>query len=238
MKGPARRAPQPRNPVAKRLVIGLVGDVCAGKSAAAAAFRKRGAVVLEADQLVHALYERADVKREVRRLMGPSVFDARGKVDRRKLGALVFSDGAQLKRLTRRVIYPRTGAVLKARVAEFRAQAQSSRALRAASRATPNARAGEPPALVLDAPLLFEARRDGWCDKRIFVWAPRARRERWARETRGWSAEELVRRERRMLDARTKRARCEAVIDNSGTRKDLDRQVGALWRRWIEEGHR
>ncbi len=227
MKAPARRAASASLPVARRLVLGLVGEVCAGKSSVAQAFQKRGAVVLEADRLVHQLYRRADVKREVRRLLGAAVFDARGAVDRRKVGALVFSDGEKLKRLTRQVLYPRTGAVLKARLKAFRTASGTGRS-----------RAGGAPALVLDAPLLFEARRESWCDKKIFVTAPRKRRERWARETRGWAADELARREGRMLDARIKRARCDATLDNSGSLRDLDRQVGTLWRRWIETGKR
>lgn len=201
---------------ARRLVLGLVGQVCAGKSAVAAAFRNRGAELYEADKLVHELYARPDVKAQVRQLFGAEVFDAAGAVDRKKLGALVFGDPARLKELTEGVIFPRTGEALKTQLDVFRA--------------------GQAPVLLVDAPTLFEAGREGWCDRVIFVAARRERREVWARTNRGWAEGELARREARMQDETGKRARCHAVLENDGTLEDLDRKVGALWERWVVQG--
>jgi dephospho-CoA kinase len=107
--------------VAKKLVVGLVGQVCAGKSAVTEAFKRRGAMVYEADKVVHALYERQDVKDEVRALLGAEVFGADGQADRKKIGAAVFADPAKLKELTERIIFPRTLEVLEARLKEFKA---------------------------------------------------------------------------------------------------------------------
>ncbi len=92
-----------------KIVIGLVGQVCAGKSAVAEAFRQHGARVYDADKSVHEIYARADVIEQVVALFGAGVLNDAGQVDRKALAAIVFSDAAQLKRLTNEIVFPRTG---------------------------------------------------------------------------------------------------------------------------------
>lgn len=192
-------------------VIGIVGQVCAGKGTVAELLVRRGARVLDADRLVHALYERDDVQEDVRRIFGADVFDAAGRVDRHRLAAVVFGQPGRLSELTG-LLYPRVAV-------EFRA------ALATAQRSTDAA-------LVLDAPTLFEAGLDGDCDWIVFVAAPRARREAWAAK-RNWPPGEIARREHWLKDEHEKRARCHAIIDNGGSLEDLDRRVGELWHRWV-----
>ena len=84
----------------KRPVLGLVGDICAGKSAVARALARRGARIFDADAAVHALYREPDVVAAVVEQFGPGVLDAAGQVDRRALGARVFADPAALRWLT------------------------------------------------------------------------------------------------------------------------------------------
>jgi len=200
-----------------RPVLGLVGQVCAGKGTVAEAFRRRGARVIDADRMVHELYGRAEVQTDVRRAFGAEAFDAKGRVDRRKLAALVFDRPERLGELTG-ILYPRVGAEVRVALAEF-------------ERSTD-------PALVLDAPTLFEAGRDRDCERIVFVAAPMERREEWAAR-RGWPPGEIARRERRMMNEEEKRSRCHAVIENRGSLEDLDRHVEALWREWvIRDGER
>jgi dephospho-CoA kinase len=192
-------------------IVGLIGQVCAGKSAVSEAFRRRGARVYDADQNVHAIYRAADVIEEVKRLFGDGVIDAQGQVDRKAVGKIVFSDAAKLKTLTETVIFPRTGKAMERELEEFRKSGA--------------------PALVLDAPTLIEAGRETMCDVLLFVAAPLAKRQEWARQ-RGWPAGDLERREARMLDENEKRKRADAIIDNAGTLEDLDKEVGRLFEEW------
>ena len=193
------------------MIIGLVGQVCAGKSAVAEAFRRRGARVWSADKAVHEIYRDPRAIREVVRLFGPEVLNPAGGIDRQALARIVFAGPAPLQKLTRQVIFPRTGRAIRAEVERFRA-----------SRA---------PALVLDAPTLFESGRDRLCDRIVFVGAPLARRQKWAR-ARGWDRSELKRRDQRLGDERLKRRRADAVIRNLGTLRDLDQRVGKILVRW------
>lgn len=195
----------------EKIVVGLVGQVCAGKSGVAAAFQRLGAQIYNADATVHEIYKRQDVKDEVRALFGDGVFDAEGNVDCKLLGKIVFSDKAKLKELTSKIIYPRTSRVIDQALKEFR----------------------ESPAQVflLDAPTLFEAGREGLCDNIVYVSAPRERRDEWAKK-RGWDAGEIDRREAKLTCDDDKRKRADALIENSGTLGDLDRQVGRLMSLW------
>lgn len=192
-------------------VLGLVGQVCAGKGTVAEAFRRRGARVFNADRAVHDLYGRGDVQADVRRILGSGVFDAKGQVDRKKLAALVFDRPERLGELTG-ILFPWVREEFRVVKAEFERSAD--------------------PALVLDAPTLFEAGSEGSCARIVFVAAPRERREEWAAR-RGWPPGEIARRERRLLNEEEKRSRCHAVIENRGSLEDLDRQVGELWHKWV-----
>ncbi|HEY3321435.1 MAG TPA: dephospho-CoA kinase [Planctomycetota bacterium] len=195
----------------RQIVVGLVGQVCAGKSSVAEAFRRRGAVIYDADKQVREVYARPEVVEHVKALFGLGVVSADGKVDRAALAKRVFNHPDELKRLTDEVIFPRTGAAMQEEMKKFRESGA--------------------PVLVLDAPTLFEAGRDGICDHIVFVAASIGRRQQWAK-ARGWDAGELERRDRALGDEARKRQRASAVIDNSGTLEDVDRQVEMLFRKW------
>src|SRR3712207_8019335 len=64
------------------------------------------------------------------------------------------------------------------------------------------------------SPPLFRSR----CDKIVFVDAPRPTRLRRLRETRGWSEEEVTKREATQMPLEEKRQRADAVVDRKSTR--------------------
>ena len=188
-------------------VIGLIGDICAGKSTLAAAFAERGASVLGADAAVHEILKEEDVRREVRTAFGDAVFGADGEVDRTALADEVFADPAQLKALGR-IIYPRT----RRRMRE---------AIRTAERE------GRP-AVLLDAPTLLESGGADLAEVLLYVSAPEARRRAWAAE-RGWPADEVRRRERALLPRAERMAAAQYVFENNGSLADLAREVRRFW---------
>lgn len=73
------------------------------------------------------------------------------------------------------------------------------------------------PAVIVDAPLLFEAGLDKECDAVVFVDTPRDSRLKRVQETRGWDEAELTRREKAQLPLEEKRKRADVVIANDGT---------------------
>jgi dephospho-CoA kinase len=86
--------------------------------------------------------------------------------------------------------------------------------------------------VVLDAAILLEA---GWaraCDRIVYVDAPRAVRLTRLAEGRGWTGKEVEQRERMQLPLSEKRTRADDVIDNSGSREEVERQIDDLLHRW------
>ena len=189
-------------------VIGLIGDICAGKSAVADLLAQEGAEVVCADQMVHELLTEPDVQAEVRRAFSDEVFDAHGAVDRRKLAGRVFEDGARLARLGK-ILYPRT---------RLRMQAVIDTA----------AASDGPGTVVLDAPTLLESGNRDVADEVLYVSAPRARRAEWA-EARGWTEDEIDRRGRHLLPEAARQKAADHVIVNDGSIEELRAKVRAFW---------
>lgn len=199
-------------------IIGIVGQVCAGKSRIAAALHARGAIIYDADSAVHALYKLPDVIEHLRELFGSSIIDEAGMVDRRALGKIVFADMGNLRMLTERVVFPRIAVAMQESLAQFH-------------RSTA-------PVLVLDAPTLFEAGRQGLCSHILFVAAPIERRKEWGM-ARGWKSGEIEHRDKMMIvSEEIKRARASAIVDNDGSLEDLDRKIVELFERWTKQGQR
>ena len=83
-------------------------------------------------------------------------------------------------------------------------------------------------AVIVDAPLLFEAGVDAECDCVVFVDAPREQRLERVRQTRGWDEPELSRREASQLPLDEKRRRSQHIVDNSGKLGGIQTQVAKI----------
>ncbi|XP_011308959.1 bifunctional coenzyme A synthase [Fopius arisanus] len=100
----------------KPYIIGLTGGIASGKSSVAEKLQALGAGVVHCDKLAHDLYEpgRAGFQRVVE-LFGEGILDGERRIDRKKLGKIVFNDKEQLDRLNR-AVWP---AILEAAVDEI-----------------------------------------------------------------------------------------------------------------------
>jgi len=184
-------------------VIGIVGGIGSGKSQVAAELAAAGCVVCDSDALVRRQYGLPEVRAQLQQWWGPGVLDETGQVDRGAVAAIAFRDPVERRRLE---------AFLHPRVEEERRKVFES------------APAGTP-ALVIDAPLLLEAGLGDQCTEIWFVEAaPEARRDR-VRVARGWTAEELERRESAQWPLDRKRAAAHHVLRNDGDPASLRKQV-------------
>ena len=78
------------------LRVGLTGGLASGKSTVAGVFRELGAAVFDADLIVRDLYRPGgEGSRAARELLGAGVLDAKGGVDRGRVGLIVFQDAAK-----------------------------------------------------------------------------------------------------------------------------------------------
>jgi dephospho-CoA kinase len=196
-------------------VIGLTGGVASGKSAVAALLAQRGRAVIDADKVGHLVLDLADVQQKLVDRFGSDIMirddgsdQLPPRVDRRALGAIVFSD-PEARRALEAIVHP----LMRARFAQSIDQAHKN---------------GQTP--VLDAALLFEAGWNELCDVVVYVDAPRRERARRAAANRGWSTEVFEARERAQWPCEEKRSRADVVIRNDRAADALDREVLALER--------
>ncbi|MBV8691613.1 MAG: dephospho-CoA kinase [Actinobacteria bacterium] len=193
------------------LVVGLTGGIGSGKSTVSALLAARGAVIIDADAIVHEVQAPGGVAfQPIVDRFGPGVVTAEGALDRPAIAAIVFNDPAALADLNA-ITHPIVGQVIFDRMA---AQAETQNVV------------------VLDVPLLVESGRDNTAGV-IVVDCPVE--EAVARAVaRGPASESDVRARIAAQATREERlAKADFVIDNSGDRAHLEAEVDKAWA-WVQ----
>lgn len=191
------------------LLVGLTGNIAAGKSTVARRFAERGATIVDADVLARRAVEPGmPAYTQIVRRWGNEVLSPDGMLDRAVLREQVFSDQLQLEELNR-IIHPEVLRMRDRLVAEARTRGDR--------------------VVVCDIPLLFERRLTEEFDRIVLVDAPRDMRlERLVRD-RGLRETEAMDMIVAQMPAELKRARADYVIDNIGTRADVERAADDVW---------
>jgi dephospho-CoA kinase len=198
------------------LRVGLTGGIATGKTTVAAILRKLGCHMLDADKIAHHLIEPgAAAYEDVVREFGRGILAPDGRVDRKKLGAIVFADPPRLARLNG-IVHPR---VLETQ----------DRELEAIERAASHAIA------VVEAALLIEAGYAPKLDCLVVTWCtPEQQLERLTRQGadgiagRGLTLEQARQRIAAQMPIEEKRRMADEVIDCSGSLEHTREQVVAL----------
>jgi len=178
-------------------VIGLVGAIGAGKSTVAQELASLGCVISDSDAHARAALADAQIHDAIVQRWGSGVRQSDGTVDRAKVAARIFTgEGAQVERAwLESIVHP---FIHECRRAMFASAPPGTRAL------------------VIDAPLLIEAGLASECDSILFIDAPRSVRLERLQRTRGWTAEELDRREKSQMPLDQKRSLADHVVVNDG----------------------
>ncbi len=114
------------------LVIGLTGGIGTGKSEVSGILSTLGAVVINADLVGHEVYRpQTEGWHRIVGAFGKDVLGPTGAIDRKKLGAIVFSDPEALERLNA-IAHPRIYAKIEERIAELRGEGQTVAVVEAA----------------------------------------------------------------------------------------------------------
>ncbi|MFD8555386.1 dephospho-CoA kinase [Streptomyces fradiae] len=189
------------------LTVGLTGGIGAGKSEVSRLLVSYGAVLVDADRIAREVGEPGTPGlAAVVEAFGPGVLTAEGRLDRPKLGAIVFGDAERLATLNG-IVHPLVGA----RSAELQA-------------------AAEPGAVVVhDVPLLTENGLAPLYDVVVVVDASEETRLDRLVRLRGMTESEARARMAAQATAEQRRAIADYVVDNDGPLEALERQVRAVW---------
>lgn len=191
-------------------IVGLTGGIGSGKSTAARLLAQLGALVLDADRVGHEVYEPGSPGwQQVAAAFGQGVVAEDGRIDRKRLGSIVFSDPEELRRLNA-IVHPLIRAALTSRVADIR-------------------RRSRPTAVVIEAAVLLEAGWDAMVDEIWLVVADRTSVVERIVLQRGLDATSVHARIAAQMSDEERRHKADVVIDNSGDFESLRDQVTSLW---------
>ncbi|ALV43536.1 dephospho-CoA kinase [Pseudarthrobacter sulfonivorans] len=189
------------------LKIGLTGGIASGKSVVATRLSGLGAVLVDADALARDVVEPGTPGlASVVEAFGAEMLDGDGRLDRARLGSVVFGNPSQL-------------AVLNGIVHPLVRQAAAGIIAAAPAGAI----------VVQDIPLLVETGQGSGFHLVLVVDAPDDVRIARMLEHRGMTADEARSRMAAQASREARLAAADVVLDNSGSLADVTAQVDRLW---------
>ena len=136
---------------------------------------------------------------------------ASGRIDRKKLASRVFADARQRRRLEQ-IIHPKVRKIIVKKLRE--GKRDKSRRV-----------------IVIDVPLLFEAKLNRCVDHTIVVTAGTPEQIARAARNLGITKAEAKRRIKAQMPLRQKIRLADIIIDNHGTFNQTQKQVKQIWER-------
>lgn len=195
------------------LKVGLTGGIACGKSFVLEELRKSGTYALDADEIAHSVISpKGAAYPEVVKAFGSGILSSDRIIDRKKLGAIVFSDRAALDRLNQ-IVHPHVFAEEELQILAIEAEAGEA----------------EQGILVVDAALMIEVGSYRNYDSVIVVYCRTAVQLQRLMQRDHLSAEDALKRIRSQMPVLRKARYADYVIDNSGTRTESRHQVKRIF---------
>lgn len=183
-------------------LVGLTGGIGTGKSSVSNHFKAHSIPVVDADLVARDVLKKGTGGwKKVVAAFGEDILQVNGEVDRPKLGQIVFSDPAK-RQLLNRLLAPYISSGILWEVLKLWMKGCK--------------------VIVLDIPLLFEAKMDKWTNPIIVVWVdPETQLQRLMARDRT-SMEDAKNRINAQMPLDLKRSKADIVIDNTGSLEDLN----------------
>ena len=194
----------------EKKVIGITGGIGCGKSVVMSLIEEKyhGAVLLT-DLIAHDLMELGGANYDaILSAFGSSVLAETGKIDRKKLGDIVFGDPEKLA-LLNSITHPNVLKETKRRIEMQKADPDVS-------------------VVCLESALLFDTPLEDFCDTIWYIYAEEEVRIQRLIEGRGYTREHCLSVMSKQLPEEVFRQKADAVIDNSHTVEMTDRQIEQL----------
>jgi dephospho-CoA kinase len=198
------------------LNVGLTGGIACGKSTVAKMFVKNGAHLIDFDRLAHEMQEPGNPAwKEVVNHFGEEILQPDKKIDRIKLGNIVFADKGKLIELNN-IVHPFVYQEWHVRLDKIGKK--------------------EKHAIVLsDIPLLFEGNMQHLFDLTMLVLIAPKEQIRRLMTRNGVSKEEAGKRLKSQMPISEKIALADIVIDNEGSIPETEKRVGQVWQKLLQK---
>lgn len=188
------------------MILGLTGGIATGKSTVSKLFAKEGITVLDSDLIAHDLMKKdREAYKKIVSHFKEDILDEEKEIDRRKLSKIVFNNYDELKHLNR-IVHPLVRKFILSYI-----------------------RKSEEKLIVLDVPLLFEAKFDEICDKILVVSCSYEKQIKRIMERNNITEKEAVLRINSQMPLNKKISKASFVIDNSYTLSDLEKEFSKLY---------
>jgi dephospho-coA kinase len=180
----------------------ITGSIASGKSTVINLLKERGFSVIDADVIAHEQLEIC--KGEIVEVFGEQILNEAGKIDRKKLGAIVFNEPKKLKNLEQ-ILHPKIKAEILSKASKLEGLGQ---------------------VYFVDIPLFFEKKERYAEFKNVAViYAPKELLLSRLMSRNALNLEEAKARVKLQMDIEQKREMAKFVIDNSGDRENLELEL-------------
>ena len=185
-------------------IIGITGGIASGKSTVTEYLRQQGYQVIDADQVVHELQEPGGrLYQALLSTFGSSILQEDGRLDRAKLGAMIFGNPELLARSSQL-----QNEIIREELAHRRDLLAETEDI-----------------FFMDLPLLFELKYDNWFDQ---IWLVDVTEETQLSRLMARNALSQEKAEKRIaaqLSLQEKRKRADVLIDNNGLLEGTRQQI-------------
>ena len=197
------------------VIIGLTGGIACGKTTIARILKRLGAIVIDADREAKRLIKpNSPAWQKLVKEFGQDILNPDQSINRRRLGNMVFGNEQLLAKLNA-IVHPGVVAEIAEKIRSFKS-------------------AGHWPAIILDAPLLFEVGAETLVD---VVWVvtvdSKTQIDRLINRD-NMDYDNAVKRIEAQMSIEEKVSRADAVISNTGTRRATREHVLNLWQQYVE----
>ena len=191
------------------LVIGLTGGIGSGKTTVSGFLEELGAEVIDADKVGHVTYlPDMPAWRDLIDTWGEDLLQPNREVDRKKLGAIVFSDPANLEKLNS-IVHPRMRDIMNDRIEAFRGEGKQ--------------------VVVVDAAILIEAKWTSLVDEVWVTVAPEDVVVQRVMARNGWDEEQVRSRMASQMPTEERQGYAQVVIDTNASLDEVRERVRAAF---------
>ncbi len=180
----------------------ITGSIASGKSTAINLLKERGFSVIDADMIAHEQLEIC--KCEIVEVFKEQILDEAGKIDRQKLGDIVFNDLKKLK-ILEQILHPKIKEEILSRATKLERLEQ---------------------VYFVDIPLFFE-KEDRYAEFKnvAVIYAPKELLLSRLMSRNGLSLEDSKARVELQMDIEQKRKKANFIIDNSSDKENLEQEL-------------
>ncbi len=189
-------------------VIGLTGGIASGKSTVTEYLKSRGIFVIDCDKESRALLMKGEECYDrIVEEFGNDIVAEDGQIDRKKLAEKVFGTEGNVKKLNA-IVHPLVRKRAEELIEAYRVLGERW--------------------ILLDAPLLLEARMNEICDEIWVIYIPEELQIQRAMARDNSTREQVIARMKKQMPSDEKLTYADRIILNDGTQQDLYNKIDEM----------